>query len=328
MKELVVDAFSDALLDTVKLLPFLFVTYLFMEWLEKKTAGRQAETLRRTQGFAPLIGAAFGVVPQCGFSLMASNLYTGGVIGVGVLIAVFMSTSDEMLPIMLSSSIGVGTIAKILLAKFVIAAVTGYAVEAVSRISRRRCVGQDKISQETVGKHEYASDAADGEKGGFRQGAHAHGHGNHGERNIHELCEQEYCACQDGIWKSALNHTARIAVFIFVFTLVLNVLILAVGDDNIARLLGDVPVLGEAAAGLVGLIPNCAASVIITELYIDGVLNTGAMMSGLLVSAGVGLVVLFRMNRHRLAENIKIAATLYAAGVIWGILINAADITF
>ena len=157
---------------------------------------------------------------------------------------------------------------------------------------------------------------------------HSHDHGHYGEKNIHEVCEQEHCDCEGGIFRSALIHTAKIAVFIFIFTLVINVIIEAVGEDAIAGVFNDVPVLGEAAAALVGLIPNCAASVIITELYLQGILSAGAMMSGLLVSAGVGLVVLFRMNKHRPAENIRITAVLYIAGLIWGLLINAAGITF
>ena len=142
------------------------------------------------------------------------------------------------------------------------------------------------------------------------------------------MCEQEHCDCEGGIFRSALVHTAKIAIFIFIFSLVINVIIEAVGEESIARIFNDVPVLGEAAAALVGLIPNCAASVIITELYLQGILSAGAMMSGLLVSAGVGLVVLFRMNRHRPAENIMIAVVLYAAGLAWGLIINALGITF
>ena len=157
---------------------------------------------------------------------------------------------------------------------------------------------------------------------------HSHDHGHLGEKNIHEVCEQEHCDCEGGIFRSALVHTAKIAIFIFIFSLVINVIIEAVGEESIARIFNDVPVLGEAAAALVGLIPNCAASVIITELYLQGILSAGAMMSGLLVSAGVGLVVLFRMNRHRPAENIRIAVVLYAAGLAWGLIINALGITF
>ena len=351
MLELFIDSFKDALLDTVKLIPFLFITYVIMEWLERKTAGRQANVLKKAEKLGPLFGGVLGIVPQCGFSLMASNLYSGGVIGAGVLIAVFMSTSDEMLPIMLSNdAISAGTIAKILAAKAIIAVITGYIVGFVLDRLRKpvevKKIEHGHAHQEPHG-HMHGKAAAEGVqhpqnivynniKGEKAEGGHvhdyvhehSHDHGHYGEKNIHEVCEQEHCDCEGGVLRSALVHTAKIAIFIFIFTLVINIVIESVGEDTIARIFNDVPVLGEAAAALVGLIPNCAASVIITELYLQGILSAGAMMSGLLVSAGVGLVVLFRMNRHRPAENIRIAAVLYASGLIWGLLINAAGIIF
>lgn len=349
MKELLIDSFKDAMFDTVKLIPFLLITYIVMEWLERKTAGRQAHVLGKAEKLGPLIGGVLGIVPQCGFSLMASNLYSGGVIGAGVLIAVFMSTSDEMLPIMLSNdAIGAGTIVKILVAKAVIAVITGYIVGIVlDRLGKTYQVkkiepghSHDEYTHSEDGKAAKNSihtqnivykDAAEKKGKGHVHDyvhEHSHDHGHYGEKNIHEVCEQEHCDCEGGIFRSALVHTAKIALFILIFTLVINVVIEAVGEESIARIFNNVPVLGEAAAALVGLIPNCAASVIITELYLQGILSAGAMMSGLLVSAGVGLVVLFRMNRHRPAENIRIAAVLYVSGVIWGLLINAAGITF
>lgn len=358
MKELLIDSFKDALLDTVKLIPFLLITYVIMEWLERKTAGRQAHMLGKAEKLGPLIGGVLGIVPQCGFSLMASNLYSGGVIGAGVLIAVFMSTSDEMLPIMLSNdAISAETIVKILATKAVIAVITGYIVGFVLDRLRKpvqvkkidpvhRHGGHDE--HEHHGGHVHSDTAKAAESSIHTQNIvykeaaekkgkghvhdyvheHSHDHGHLGEKNIHEVCEQEHCDCEGGIFRSALVHTAKIAIFIFIFTLVINVIIEAVGEESIARIFNDVPVLGEAAAALVGLIPNCAASVIITELYLQGILSAGAMMSGLLVSAGVGLVVLFRMNRHRPAENIRIAVVLYAAGLAWGLIINALGITF
>ena len=354
MMELLIDSFKDALLDTVKLIPFLLITYVIMEWLERKTAGKQANILKKAEKLGPLLGGVLGIVPQCGFSLMASNLYSGGVIGAGVLIAVFMSTSDEMLPIMLSNdAIGAGTIVKILVTKAVIAVITGYIVGFVlDRMRKPVEVKKIEHVHEHGDGHGHTHDKNVAENsqhaknivykdmhgGNGRNGGdghvhdyvheHSHDHGHYGEKNIHEVCEQEHCDCEGGIFRSALIHTAKIAVFIFIFTLVINVIIEAVGEDAIARVFNDVPVLGEAAAALVGLIPNCAASVIITELYLQGILSAGAMMSGLLVSAGVGLVVLFRMNKHRPAENIRITAVLYIAGLIWGLLINAAGITF
>lgn len=347
--DLIIDSLADALLDTVKLVPFLLVTYVLMEWLERRTAGRQAEVLRKTEGFGPLIGGVLGVVPQCGFSLMASNLYSGGVIGAGVLIAVFMSTSDEMLPIMLSNSVAAGTIIRILLAKLLIAVATGYIVRLL--LDRRKLTVVKKIEHDKKNadrevcrdsghmaeNHHNHNIVYEDMKSERRRGAghvhdyvheHSHDHGYHGEKNIHEMCEQEHCDCEGGIFRSALVHTAKITIFIFLFTCVLNVIIGAVGEAAIAKVFSDVPLLGEAAAAAVGLIPNCAASVIITELYLQGMLSAGAMMSGLLVSAGVGLVVLFRMNRHRPAENVRLAAILYVSGFLWGVIINICGITF
>lgn len=346
--DLIIDSLADALLDTVKLVPFLLVTYVLMEWLERKTAGRQAEVLRKTEGFGPLIGGILGVVPQCGFSLMASNLYSGGVIGAGVLLAVFMSTSDEMLPIMLSNSVAAGTIIRILAAKLLIAVVTGYIVRLLidkrkmtvvkkidhDREGSNKLYGGGQQSAETRHNHNIVyADMKNGRQSGLGHvhdyvQEHSHDRGYHGEKNIHEMCEQEHCDCEGGIFRSALVHTAKITIFIFIFTLVLNIVIGAVGEDAIAKVFSDVPLLGEAAAAAVGLIPNCAASVIITELYLQGMLSAGAMMSGLLVSAGVGLVVLFRMNRHRLAENVKLASILYVSGFLWGVIVNMCGITF
>lgn len=346
--DLIIDSLADALLDTVKLVPFLLVTYVLMEWLERKTAGRQAEVLRKTEGFGPLIGGVLGVVPQCGFSLMASNLYSGGVIGAGVLLAVFMSTSDEMLPIMLSNSVAAGTIIRILAAKLLIAVLTGYIVRflidrrkltVVKKIEhdRKKSASVSETAEQTTEKRHNHNIVYTDMKNERQSGSghvhdyvheHSHDHGYHGEKNIHEVCVQEHCDCEGGIFRSALVHTAKITIFIFLFTVVLNVVIGAVGEDAIAKVFNDVPLLGEAAAAAVGLIPNCAASVIITELYLQGMLSAGAMMSGLLVSAGVGLVVLFRMNRHRLAENVSLAAILYVSGLLWGVVINVCGITF
>lgn len=355
MKELLTESLLDAVLDTVKLLPFLFVTYVFMEWLEKKTYGRQADILRSSEKFGPFVGAMLGVVPQCGFSLMASNLYSGGVIGAGVLLSVFMSTSDEMLPIMLSNdSIAVSSVVKILLTKVVIAIITGYLAGMIldnkrNRTSAKRIEpgyirknshkdinendalssGQDKIHAHNIVYNDISGhrDKTSGHVHDYRQ-EHSHDHGHSAEKNIHEMCEQEHCDCEAGVLRSAVNHTIKITIFILLFTFALNIVIGAASEDEVARIFSDIPVVGEAAAALVGLLPNCAASVMLTELYIQGMLSPGAMMSGLLVSAGVGLAVLFRMNRHRIGENARIAVVLYVSGVIWGVLINAVGISF
>lgn len=370
--ELLFDSFSDALIDSVKLIPFLLVTYLLMEWLEQRTEEKQKHYMQSAGAFGPLAGGALGIVPQCGFSCVAANLYSGGVITAGVVLAVFMSTSDEMLPIFISHTVNAGTIIRILLTKMCIAIVTGYAVDLANKYIRRRYLAGRKNTATSKTDDSKNADSADKEKypehSGYSvqavnaehthnyKGAHTHDgksvhdeknmhihdeksmHVHHGhihhdgtdieEKHIHDLCEQEHCNCEDGIWMSALKHTLKITVFILAVSFVLNIIIGIAGEDAIGRLLGDVPFLGEAVAALVGLIPNCAPSVIITELYLDGMLSAGAMMSGLLVSAGVGLLVLFRMNRHRLKENVMVVGTLYVTSVCWGLLINLLGITF
>lgn len=348
--ELFLDSIADGFLDSVKLMPFLFVTYLLMEWIEKKTEEKQKKYVESAGVFGPLAGGVLGIVPQCGFSCVAANLYSGGVITVGVVLAVFMSTSDEMLPILISHTVNAGAIVRILITKMCIAVLTGYAVDIVNKYIRRRYLckkktgesaahnkkhtkKQDIASQDTKDQDKKKQDAENPyvknqHMESQHTHSHSHAHTDDGEKHIHTICEQEHCNCEDGIWLSALKHTVKITIFIFVVSVVLNIIIGLTGEDTIGKILGDIPVLGEAMAALVGLIPNCASSVIITELYLDGMLNAGAMMSGLLVSAGVGLLVLFRMNRHRLKENLMVVGTLYVASVCWGILINLLGITF
>lgn len=301
--KLIIDSCIDALIDCAKLLPFLMITYLLMEWLEKKTEEKKTEKIQSAGPLAPLAGGILGAVPQCGFSCVAANMYSGGIITVGVLLAVFMSTSDEMLPIFISHTVNIVTILKILVVKMLIAAITGYAVDLLNRSFKKK-------------KTESSYHSHDGHSG----------HDN--EKHVHDLCEQEHCNCKDGIWVSALKHTVKIAIFIIIITFFINIIMGIAGEDSIKSIFNETPVVGEALAALVGLIPNCAASIIITELYLDGVLGAGAMMSGLLVSAGVGMLVLFRMNRHHVKENIKVLVTLYVCSLFWGLLISLTGITF
>lgn len=314
-----VDIFLDVLLDAAKdtlyLIPFLFITYLAMEWLEHKAGDRAEEAVRRAGAAGPVVGALVGVVPQCGFSAAASTLWAGRVITLGTLFAVYLSTSDEMLPIFLAESVSPLAIAKILGAKIIIGMVMGFVVDAGLRLSRR---DKEKL-------------------------------------RIHELCEREHCHCNGechaceqnpelaydfehdddhehhhehgSILRSAVKHTLQVTVFIFVITLVLNGVIAAVGEDAIGAFLSQNPVLSVLGSAVVGLIPNCAASVVIAQLYVEGSLGAGAMMAGLLVSAGVGLLVLFRANR-RPGQNLAILGGLWVTGVAWGLLITALGIVF
>ncbi|MCF0145227.1 MAG: arsenic efflux protein [Eubacterium sp.] len=285
------DILSEAAFDTLRLLPFLYLTYLLMEYLEDKAQPKTIEFVKRTGRFGPLAGSLVGIIPQCGFSAAASSLYAGGVITVGTLLASFLSTSDEMLPIFISEAVPVGTIVKVLLTKVMIAMISGFALDFVNRqLSKKR---KDKR-----------------------------------ERHIHDLCEQDHCHCEEGnIFLSALVHTIQIALFIFLISIVIGILVETVGLETIAGFLNNRPITGVLLAGLVGLIPNCAASVMLTEFYLKGVLGPGQMMAGLLVSAGVGLLVLFRTHRI-VKKNIQIMAVLYLTGVFWGFLINMLGITF
>ena len=288
---IIVESLLDTVKDTVTLIPFLFITYLVMEWLERRTEEQSVALLSRIGRFGPLVGSAAGIIPQCGFSAAAASLYSGGVISIGTILAVFLSTSDEMVPIFISSAVSPSTIGRILAAKFVIALITGMTADITVRLIHYT----------------------------FR--THKH---------IHDLCEQDNCGCEDeegGILHSALVHTAKITGFIFIISLMISLLVGFIGDRTIAAFLTGIPVIGVLLAGLIGLIPNCAASVVITQLYLEGLLTAGQMMTGLLVGAGVGILVLARTNRHR-GENIKVIAALYLSGVVWGILIDILSITF
>lgn len=282
------DILTDTLLDGAKLLPFLFLTYLLMETLEHHTAGRLQEKIRTAGTWGPVWGGLLGVIPQCGFSAAASSLFAGRVITVGTLLAIYLSTSDEMLPILISEAVPAQAIAKILAVKVVIAMLSGLLVELIyTKVMKR----QEK------------------------------------EMDIHVVCEEEHCHCEDGILISALKHTVRIFVYILLISLALNLVLGFVGEEALAGLFSGTPFVGELIAALVGLIPNCASSVVITQLYLDGIIGAGAMMSGLLVNAGVGVLVLFRLNRDY-RQNAAIVVSLYALGVFWGVVIELCGIVF
>ena len=276
------DAILDSLIDTVKLIPFLLITYIIMEFIEHKTSHKTKDAIKKSGHFGPLIGGILGVVPQCGFSAAASSLYSARIITLGTLIAVFLSTSDEMLPILISEAVDVRIILSILGIKLVIAVIVGFIIDLFFRK-----------------KFETSED----------------------EPEIKDLCEHEHCHCEHGIFKSALKHTINITLYIFIISLVLNIIIYFIGEDNLAQILNSTPIIGPILASLVGLIPNCASSVIITQLYLSKVLNFATMIAGLLVNTGVGLLILFRTNKD-LKENIKITVLLFAIGVIFGIIFD------
>lgn len=268
--DMILDVIYDSGIDGIKLLPFLFLTYLAMEYLEHLTGERMQAMIRRSGKAGPAIGSLLGIFPQCGFSTVAANLYAGRLITMGTLLAVFLSTSDEMLPIMISESAGVSMIGKVLLLKVGVAFATGFLADLFFR------------------KKE--------------------------EPQIGHLCERHHCR---GILKSALHHTWTIFLYICLVSFALNLLIALVGEETLAAVILGRPVLGLFAAALVGMIPNCASSVILTQLYLQGVLGAGALLAGLLPGSGVGLLVLLRVNDDR-KENLRILGILYVAGVVAG----------
>lgn len=279
---MILDALLDSLIDSIKLLPFLFVTYLLMEYLESRMTQKTREVLHKSGKTGPVWGAVIGMIPQCGFSAAASNLYAGRMITMGTLLAIYLSTSDEMLPILISEAVSPILIMKILLLKVAIGMITGFIVDFVfERVMKRE------------------------EK----------------EVDIHHFCEHEHCHCGHGILKPALRHSLQIFGFIFLVSAVLNLVIGYVGTEALTNFILNRPVVGELLTGVIGLIPNCAASVVITQLYLDGVIRFGTMMAGLLVGAGVGILVLFRVNGEK-KENLRIVGILYLVGVIAGMIIN------
>ena len=275
------DLIIDALKDTLKLIPFLFVTYLAMEYLEHKTSSKVLLWVQKAGNFGPLIGGLLGAVPQCGFSAAASSLYAGRVISLGTILAIYLSTSDEMLPVLISEKAPVKLILVILLIKISLGIFWGYITDLLL----------------------------------FRnENAHEH-------INIHSLCEEEHCNCNKGILGSAVKHTLQIAAFILLITLALNVFIELVGTDSLKELVFNHKIFGPLIAGVIGLIPNCASSVAITELYLDGALSFGSLISGLLTGAGVGWLVLLRAS-NSVKRTSKVVLLLYVFGVISGMVIG------
>ena len=301
---MLMDCLIDAVLDSLKLLPFLFVTYLFMEWVEHAASERFNKCLPGSHAAGPFIGAIVGIVPQCGFSGAAAALYATRVITLGTLVSVFLVTSDEMLPVMISSAVSVATIVKVLAIKVVCGMLVGTILDFVLR----KC-GREHL--------------------GF---APKHSHEGHVGHDIKRFCETEGCECDaacnhhhnEHAWGhialSALKHSLQVLIFIFVITLIINVVI-ALGFKDNWGLISDNSALTCALAGVLGIIPNCAVSVGLTELYVQGALSGGAMMSGLLVNSGVGLLVLLRTNADA-RENIRIVVFMLVIGILAGLAID------
>lgn len=368
---------EHALEDTLGLVPFLFVTYLALEALEHAASARSNAIVRRAGAAGPVAGAMLGVVPQCGFSAMAATLYAGRVVTLGTLVAVFFSTSDEMLPMLVAERIDAGLLFKILGLKVLIALITGVAADLVIRALRQNTrvheslrrtvlsVRRDGVQTDVVdqmaeggedaghicrlceqdhcgcghkhhhaGEHDHGSGVARashvGEHAGDVRGReldseHDHVHEGHGHEHSHGH-DHDHAGGRFGIAgsivMSAVSHTVQVSLFIFLVTFALVLVLETVGEDALTAFLSGNQLLAVFASALVGLVPNCAASVVITQLYLEGVLGFAPLMAGLLTSAGVGYLVLFRTNRHP-RENAVIVIGLFLVACVWGLVFAA-----
>ena len=280
--KVILDVLLDTLIDTAKMLPFLFGVYLLIEYLEHKASDKLPKALRRMGPFGPLGGAALGCLPQCGFSVAASNLYSGRLISLGTLIAVFIATSDEAVPILLASPEGAEKVLWLIAAKIAVAVIAGLLVDLILRFLKSRR--------------------------------------NEENEPYHDLCED--CGCEEhGIVYSAIKHTVQITAFVFIISLFLGFVMALFGEDSLNRILMTNSPLQPFLTALIGLIPNCAASVVLTDLYAAGSLSFGSVIAGLSTGAGLGLVVLFKTNKN-LKENITVAAMLYFIGVSAGMILD------
>ncbi len=278
------DIILDTVIDFIKLLPFLFLTYLLMEWIEHNTGENSQNLIKKSGKFGPLIGSLLGVFPQCGFSAAGSTFYAGRIISMGTLIAIYMSTSDEMLPVMIAEAAPVTLIVKILIVKITCAIIGGFIVDLLLFPTRKHDIHVD----------------------------------------IDELCIDESCGCKSGthnILIPAIRHTIKTGLFIFLVSFVLNVTIEFAGEGFISAAFTNIPFVENMIAAVIGLIPNCAASVALTTLFLEGAISFSALISGLLAGAGVGLLVLFRVNNHQ-KENLRIVVILYSLAVIFGFVLR------
>ncbi len=276
MLEIIKHSFIHALKDTAVVLPILFVTYLIIEFIEHKASDKVSKLMEKSGKAGPILGGLVGIIPQCGFSGAAASLFAVGTISAGTLITVFLATSDEMLPILISSSVPAKEILLILGIKFFFGVLFGFTVDLIYR----------------------------------RKDA----------RSIECMCKEENCKCDhDGIFVSAIKHTLKIIIIVFIITTVINVSVELLGEDRLSGIAIAKPILGELITGLIGLIPNCSSSILLTDLYVENAITLGQLISGLSVNAGVGLIVLFKANK-RVKENFVLTAILYGCGVISGII--------
>ena len=273
-----IDIIKDTLIDGVKLLPFLFIAFFTIEFIEHKLSNKSKETIKKSGKLGPLFGGALGMVPQCGFSSAAANLYATKIITVGTLVAIFLSTTDEMIPILISRGADLGVVIKLIGIQAVIGVIAGFIIDFIFK--------NKKVEE------------------------------------IEDFCEHEHCDCEHkSILESSIRHTLNILAFIMIISFILNLGLYYLGEDVLANLFLKNSLFGPFVASLVGLIPNCAASVVLTELYLNSAITLGSVIAGLLTGSGVAILILFRVNKN-LKENLFVLGAIYSVGVISGIIID------
>jgi len=270
----------DTLIDGLKMLPFLFAAYWILAYLEHKSGPRIQQILAGSGKYGAIGGALLGAFPQCGFSVAASNLYAGGIITTGTLVAVFISTSDEAVPILLANPGSLGTVAKLIIIKVILGMVIGLFLDYTGLLFGKRTCKKPSCHP-----------------------------------------ADQPCSCHDNILKEAVRHTFQIFFFLLAFMLVLNCLMAYLGEARIAQLFMKNSIFQPAIAALVGFIPNCAASVLLTQLFLAGNISFGSIIAGLSSSAGLGLIVLLKTN-HNAKENMKIILFVYIVAVAAGMLLH------
>lgn len=290
------DVILDTLLDSVKLLPFLFLSYIIIELIEHSSSKKMENILSKSGKFGALIGSVLGIVPQCGFSVTASNLYAGRIISLGTLISVYLATSDEAIPIMLSHPESFSTLIKVIAIKFVLGFAIGTIIDFILRKKDNNKLIDTNLKETT--------------------------------EHIHKMCESSHCNCEhDSILKSILSHTIKVFLFVLIFAFILNTLIYIIGEDLLAKILMSGTIFQPFIVALIGLIPNCASSILITELFIEGSISFASLITGLLAGSGIGIAVLFKVNKDQ-KENLKILGLTYLISVAVGIIIELLSIIF
>jgi len=279
-----IDIILDTIKDSLRLIPFLFIAFLIIELIEHKLSKKSKKIIGSSKHYGPLAGSLLGMFPQCGFSVMATNLYVTRIISLGTLIAIYLSTSDEMLPILLSHKTDISIIIKILLIKFGVGVISGFFIDVALR-----------NKEET--------------------------------KETYEICDHDHCHCnKNNILMSSIKHTLSTILFIFIISFILNILMSYVSEEQLAKIFLKNNIFAPFLSSLIGLIPNCASSVMITELYLKEVLTLGTAVAGLLTGSGVAILVLFKSNKN-IKENIKILLLVYFIGSLSGIILNILSIS-